>query len=73
MTTKCKLYAFDILALDGDDLRSLPLSMRKTNLGRLLARRIAALFSTVSFSSPSFNSAAARPVTRVISPSVGYL
>ncbi len=34
-----QLYAFDILALDGDDLRKLPLSMRKTNLGRLLARR----------------------------------
>jgi bifunctional non-homologous end joining protein LigD len=34
-----QLYAFDCLALDGDDLRQLPLSMRKTNLGRLLARR----------------------------------
>jgi len=34
-----QLYAFDCLALDGDDLRSLPLSMRKTNLARLLARR----------------------------------
>ena len=33
------MYAFDILALDGDDLRRLPLSMRKTNLARLLARR----------------------------------
>jgi hypothetical protein len=27
-----QLYAFDILALDGDDLRSLPLSMRKAHL-----------------------------------------
>ena len=27
-----QLYAFDILALDGKDLRGLPLSMRKTNL-----------------------------------------
>jgi bifunctional non-homologous end joining protein LigD len=27
---EAQLYAFDILALDGDDLRSLPLSMRKT-------------------------------------------
>jgi ATP-dependent DNA ligase len=35
-----KLYAFDILALNGDDLRSLPLSMRKAHLERLLARRI---------------------------------
>ena len=34
-----QLYAFDILALDGDDLRNLPLSMRKTNLAGLLARR----------------------------------
>jgi bifunctional non-homologous end joining protein LigD len=34
-----QLYAFDILALDGEDLRNLPLSMRKTNLARLLARR----------------------------------
>jgi bifunctional non-homologous end joining protein LigD len=34
-----QLYAFDILALDGDDLRKLPLHLRKTNLTRLLARR----------------------------------
>ena len=34
-----QLYAFDILALEGEDLRGLPLSMRKTNLTRLLARR----------------------------------
>ena len=33
-----QLYAFDILALDGEDLRTLPLSLRKTNLARLLAR-----------------------------------
>ena len=33
-----QLYAFDVLALDGDDLRGLPLSMRKTNLDRLLSR-----------------------------------
>jgi bifunctional non-homologous end joining protein LigD len=39
-----QLYAFDILALDGDDLRSLPLSMRKTNLVRLLARRPDGIF-----------------------------
>jgi hypothetical protein len=30
-----QLYAFDILALDGDDLRNLPLGMRKANLARL--------------------------------------
>jgi hypothetical protein len=33
-------YAFDILVSDREDLRTLPLSMRKTNLGRLLARRV---------------------------------
>jgi ATP-dependent DNA ligase len=27
-----QLYAFDILALDREDLRGLPLSLRKTNL-----------------------------------------
>ena len=39
-----QLYAFDSLALDGDDLRALPLSMRKTNLARLLARRPDGIF-----------------------------
>jgi bifunctional non-homologous end joining protein LigD len=39
-----QLYAFDVLALDGDDLRSLPLSIRKTNLARLLARRPDGIF-----------------------------
>ena len=39
-----QLYAFDVLALDGDDLRPLPLSMRKTNLARLLARRPDGIF-----------------------------
>jgi ATP-dependent DNA ligase len=42
--TEVQLYAFDILALDGDDLRGLPLSMRKTNLARLLARRPDGIF-----------------------------
>ncbi len=37
-------YAFDILALDGDDLRKLPLHLRKTNLSRLLARRPEGIF-----------------------------
>jgi ATP-dependent DNA ligase len=31
-----QLCAFDVLAIDGEDLRNLPLSMRKTNLDRLL-------------------------------------
>jgi bifunctional non-homologous end joining protein LigD len=39
-----QLYAFDILAMDGDDLRDLPLSMRKANLSRLLARRPDGIF-----------------------------
>ena len=39
-----QLYAFDILALDGDDLRKLPLSVRKTKLARLLARRPEGIF-----------------------------
>ena len=37
-------YAFDILVSDGEDLRKLPLSMRKTNLARLLARRVDGIF-----------------------------
>jgi ATP-dependent DNA ligase len=39
-----QLYAFDILAIEGDDLRSLPLSMRKAHLSRLLARRPDGIF-----------------------------
>jgi bifunctional non-homologous end joining protein LigD len=39
-----ELLAFDILAMDDDDLRDLPLSMRKTNLQRLLLRRPAGIF-----------------------------
>lgn len=39
-----QLCAFDILALDGDDLRKLPLHLRKNNLDRLLARRPEGIF-----------------------------
>jgi bifunctional non-homologous end joining protein LigD len=39
-----QLYAFDILALDGDDLRKLPLHLRKNQLARLLARRPEGIF-----------------------------
>jgi ATP-dependent DNA ligase len=39
-----QLYAFDVLAMDGDDLRRLPLTMRKTNLARLLTRRPDGIF-----------------------------
>ena len=35
-----EFYAFDCLVADGDDLRKLPLSMRKTNLARLLSRHV---------------------------------
>jgi hypothetical protein len=40
-----QLCAFDILVLDGEDLRKLPLSLRKTNLARLLARRPNGIFA----------------------------
>jgi bifunctional non-homologous end joining protein LigD len=36
--------AFDVLALGGEDLRDLPLSMRKTNLERLLRGRPDGIF-----------------------------
>ncbi len=39
-----QLCAFDVLAMDRDDLRNLPQSMRKTNLERLLARRPEGIF-----------------------------
>jgi bifunctional non-homologous end joining protein LigD len=39
-----QFYAFDCLVSDGDDLRKLPLTMRKTNLARLLARRVDGIF-----------------------------
>jgi bifunctional non-homologous end joining protein LigD len=39
-----QLCAFDVLAMDADDLWNLPLSMRKANLGRLLARRPDGIF-----------------------------
>ncbi|MGY3605650.1 MULTISPECIES: ATP-dependent DNA ligase [unclassified Bradyrhizobium] len=35
-----QFYAFDMLVSDGDDIRKLPLSMRKANLQKLLARRV---------------------------------
>ena len=39
-----QFYAFDILISDGEDIRRLPLSMRRTNLARLLARRANDIF-----------------------------
>ena len=39
-----QFYTFDVLVSDGEDLRRLPLSMRKTSLARLLARRVDGIF-----------------------------
>jgi ATP-dependent DNA ligase len=39
-----QLYAFDVLAMNGDDLRHLPLTMGKANLARLLAHRPDGIF-----------------------------
>jgi ATP-dependent DNA ligase len=39
-----QLCAFDVLAIDGEDLRGLPLSMRKTNLERFLRGRPGGIF-----------------------------
>jgi anaerobic glycerol-3-phosphate dehydrogenase len=39
-----QLCAFDVLAIEGEDLRALPLSMRKTNLDRLLRGRPDGIF-----------------------------
>ena len=39
-----QLCAFDVLAIGGEDLRALPLSMRKTNLDRLLRGRPDGIF-----------------------------
>ncbi|MBR0875311.1 DNA ligase [Bradyrhizobium tropiciagri] len=41
-----EMLAFDILVMDGDDLRDLPLSMRKVHLQRLLARRPEGIFAS---------------------------
>jgi bifunctional non-homologous end joining protein LigD len=39
-----QFYGFDMLVSDGDDIRNLPLSMRKASLARLLARRVDGIF-----------------------------
>jgi ATP-dependent DNA ligase len=44
ISEEVQLLAFDALALDGDDLRPLPLSLHKANLTRLLARRPDGIF-----------------------------
>jgi bifunctional non-homologous end joining protein LigD len=42
--SEVQFYAFDCLVSDGEDVRKLPLSLRKTNLSRLLARRVDGIF-----------------------------
>jgi bifunctional non-homologous end joining protein LigD len=39
-----QFYAFDMLVSDGEDICSLSLHLRKTNLSRLLARRVDGIF-----------------------------
>ena len=39
-----QFFAFDMLVSDGADIRKLPLSIRKVNLSRLLARRVDGIF-----------------------------
>jgi ATP-dependent DNA ligase len=41
---EAQLYAFDIVALDGDDLRELPLFDRKEKLAKILERRPEGIF-----------------------------
>jgi bifunctional non-homologous end joining protein LigD len=41
---RAMLYAFDALACDGEDLRSLPLSIRKVGLARLLSDPVDGIF-----------------------------
>jgi bifunctional non-homologous end joining protein LigD len=43
--SEVQLCAFDVLAMDGDDVRDLPLSMRKGNLDRLLGGRPDGIFA----------------------------
>jgi bifunctional non-homologous end joining protein LigD len=39
-----QFYAFDVLMMQAEDVRQLPLHLRKNNLERLLARRIDGIF-----------------------------
>lgn len=39
-----QFYAFDCLVADSEDVRKLPLTMRKTSLSRLFARRVDGIF-----------------------------
>ncbi len=39
-----QFYAFDVLMADGEDMRKLPLYLRKSHLARLFARRVDGIF-----------------------------
>ena len=39
-----QFYAFDCLVSDGEDIRKLPLTMRKANLSRFLVHRVDGIF-----------------------------
>jgi bifunctional non-homologous end joining protein LigD len=41
-----QFYAFDVLMMQAEDVRQLPLHLRKNNLERLLARRIDGIFAS---------------------------
>jgi bifunctional non-homologous end joining protein LigD len=56
-----QLYAFDVLALDGEELRGVPLSLRKTDLARLLARRPDGIFIAPSSRARSAPTCSAPP------------
>jgi bifunctional non-homologous end joining protein LigD len=58
-----QLYAFDILALDGDDLRPLPLSMRKAHLARFSRAGLTASSSTPSSRARLAPTSSARPAS----------
>lgn len=69
-----QLYAFDILSLEGEDLRALPLHLRKNNLARLLNRRPDGIFISQSNRAGSGRTCSARPAnsaSRVWSQSGG--
>ena len=57
MARALQLCAFDVLAMSGDDLRALLLSIRKTNLARLLAHSHT---SSRAKSGPIYSAAACR-------------
>ncbi|WP_312015838.1 hypothetical protein [Bradyrhizobium liaoningense] len=56
-----QLYALDILALGGEDLRQLPLTKRKANLARLLPAGLTACSSRRSKQAPLALTCSAQP------------